>query len=294
MNSMTYDDLYMWLNDDDRAFHVSELDKGDITSRILYLDMLEKFIKDGVIEKYGDKRGWYQTRKTDLQEMDFINADEKPIKLWMPFDIDLKVNFYPGNIIIIAGTWNAGKTAVVLNMIVNNRYQHNIHYFNSEMSASELRIRLKKFEPEGVSIEDWNFKAYHRAERFADVIFPGPGNLNIIDFLEIHDEFYVMGRRIKEIHDRLQGALCVICIQKNRGTERDMGLGGDRSMEVARLVVTLDPGRVKLTKAKNFKNPKENPNGKMRDFTLYDGYKLQCKDGWYREKGGARENDKSL
>ena len=51
MNSMTYDDLYMWLNDDDRAFHVSELDKGDITSRILYLDMLEKFIKDGVIEK---------------------------------------------------------------------------------------------------------------------------------------------------------------------------------------------------------------------------------------------------
>lgn len=286
MKSMTYDDLYMWLMDDDRAFHVSELDKGDITSRIVYLDMLEKFIRDGIIEKYGDKRGWYQTRKTDLKKMDYVNADEKPIDLWMPFDIDLKVNFFPGNIIVIAGTWNAGKTAVVLNIIVNNRFKHKTHYFNSEMSASELRIRLGKFQPEGINIEDWNFDAYHRAERFADVIFPGPGNLNIIDFLEIHDEFYVMGRRIKEIHDRLDGALAIICIQKNRGNERDMGLGGDRSMEVARLVVTLDPGRVKLTKAKNFKDPKENPNGKMRDFTLYDGYKLQCKQGWYEKKRG--------
>ena len=50
----------------------------------------------------------------------------------------------------------------------------------------------------------------------------------------------------------------------------------------------------KMIKAKNFRNPKENPNGKMRDFTLYDGYKLEYKDGWYREKGGVKENDKSL
>ena len=94
-----------------------------------------------------------------------------------------------------------------------NQRDHKIHYFNSEMGPGELRTRLEKF---GEPLDTWKFQAYERSSNFADVIKPGPGNLNIIDFLEIHENFYEIGGRLKEIHDRLKGAVAIVALQKKR------------------------------------------------------------------------------
>jgi hypothetical protein len=271
--------LRYWIDIAPGCFCASDITR-DPEYQQLYIDMLERFVKAGVLSRHGDRRGWYRPRKTELEPMDYRNVEANPLDIWLPFGLSDLIELYENSIVIVSGSPNAGKTAVLLNMIrYNAAKEWDIHYFNSEMSASELRKRLEKFYPE-VAMSDWTFNAYNRAHDFADVIFPGTNSLNFIDFLEVHDEFYVVGKKIKEIHDKLQGGVAVIALQKNPGS--DTGLGGYRSMEVARLALALDYGTVKVSKAKNYRTA-ENPNGLRKDFKLLDGCKIVDRHGWYRE-----------
>lgn len=272
--------LQYWVDASPGAFSVGMFTR-DPESEMIYIAKCEKLVESGVLNRWGSKRGWYIPRRAELVEMDFINANDKALNLWLPFAIADYVEIYAGNVIIVSGAPNAGKTCLLLNMIKENQEKGwDIHYFNSEMSAGEFKKRLSKFDYR--SLEDWNFKAYERAGEFQDVIVPGKNSLNIIDFLEIHDEFYIVGRKIKEIHDRLDGGVAVIALQKNPGC--DQGLGGFRSLEVARLVLALDYGRVKITKAKNFRQPDKNPNGYIKNFKLLHGSQIIDTHRWYKEE----------
>ena len=87
----------------------------------------------------------------------------------------------------------------------------------------------------------------------------------------------------QDIYAKLKGAVAVIAIQKNAG--QDNGLGGFRSMEKARLAISMDSGKMKITKAKNFITDL-NPNGLQADFKLVQGCKfLPAGDSnkiWYK------------
>jgi hypothetical protein len=243
--------------------------------------ILEKFVAEKVLSREGKKRGHYRPYKSDLEKIDFRNADDNFVDIWLPFRLHDLVGLLPGNIVIVAGEPNAGKTALLLNLIKNNLHKFDVHYFNSEMGAGELKTRLSKFKDFPSS--GWKFNAYNRDCDFEDVIFKGPGNLNIIDFLEIHDNFYLVGEKIKAIHEALDGALAIIAIQRNKGSE--FGLGGQRTMEKARLVINISPGAMQITKAKNFINPEINPNWMKANFKLVNGCKFTMEgSGWYREE----------
>lgn len=272
--------LRLWLESAPGAFCVGMFTK-DPESELIYTRKFEQLVEEGILNRWGSKRGWYIPRKTDVTEMDYVNADDEPIDIWLPFGISDYVELYDGNIVVISGAPNAGKTCIMLNMIAENQHKDwDIHYFTSELGGGELKKRLSRFDY--IDLSSWKFKAYERAEDFQDVIVPGKNSLNFIDFLEIHDEFYVVGRKIKEIHDRLKGGLAIVAIQKNPGS--DQGLGGFRSTEVARLVLAVDYGRVKITKAKNFRQSGKNPNGMMKDFKILNGSQIISDYPWYREK----------
>ena len=272
------------------AFCVADLSRH-VENQQVYLDMCETLVGEGVLDRHGIRRGWYIPRHTELEEMDFNNAVGAPVDIWMPFGLSDLVELYENSIVIVSGAPNAGKTAIMLNIIMHNiQKEWDVHYFNSEMSADELRKRLEKFYPER-ALSDWKFNAYYRADRFADVVVPGPNSLNVIDFLEVHDEFYVVGARIKEIHDRLKGGLAVIGLQKNPGS--DTGLGGYRSLEVARLALAIDKGRVKVSKAKNFRRPDVNPNGMIRDFNILNGSRIVCRNNWFRDVKEIETDEKN-
>jgi len=197
----------------------------------------------------------------------------------LPFELSDMVEIYPGNMIIIAGGKSCGKTAVMLNMIYENMRNWDVDYLNSEMGTQEMRRRLDLFPY--ATIDMWNFKAYQRSCNFGDAIQGGSNKLILIDFLEIHDEFYAVGKELKAIHDNLDGAICVVALQKNPGN--DVGLGGWRSAEVSRLYLSIDRGRAKITDAKNFRNPDDNPNGKIRYFSLLHGCQIKHKGEWKNE-----------
>ncbi|NIN00011.1 MAG: hypothetical protein GTO24_18645, partial [candidate division Zixibacteria bacterium] len=69
--------------------------------------------KEGLVEKYGERRGCYRRVDKECEEIDFLNASTDTVPLELPFGIERKVEIMPGNIIVIAGEMNAGKTALL-------------------------------------------------------------------------------------------------------------------------------------------------------------------------------------
>ncbi len=240
---------------------------------------MHRLVEEGVVEKYGDRRGCFRPVESDIELMNFARAPTIAVPIRYPFEIERWVETMPGNIIVIAGEVNAGKTAFCLNMARLNQELQGVHYFSSEMGAAEMRKRLEKF---GDPLESWKIKAYERSEAFADVIMPGQGYLNIVDFLELHDNFYEVGGRLAEIHRKLKGAVAVVALQKNPGT--DVGLGGFRGMEKPRLYLSMGKGVLKIVKGKIWASV-TNPNGLEIRFKLADGCKL-IPDGEWGLAGG--------
>jgi hypothetical protein len=123
-------------------------------------------------------------------------------------------------------------------------------------------------------------KYHERSGNFADVVKPGKGTINIIDYLELHDEFYKVGGLLADIQKKLDGAIAIVALQKKPSV--DVGLGGYRSIKKPRLAVAVSPGKIKIVKAKHWKTH-DNPNGLQRKFKLAAGCKLFADGQWYRE-----------
>jgi len=285
-------EVFMTTNDNIMTTNIAEMttmttreDKKKMYS------ILSRLVKEGFIEKVGDRGGCFRRVDKDVDEMDWVNAKMDYLPFWIPLGISEMAGLLPGNISIIAGSKDSGKTAWLMNISKENRHKYKVHYFNSEMGPAEFRLRVSKFDD--ITPNQWhNFRLISRSDNFADVIEPGPGNLNIIDFIEVHDNFYKVAEQIKKIHDKLKGALAFIAIQKNYGV--DLGRGGSFSLEKARLYISLDKGVAKIISAKNFKQESVigNPSGYQCFFKLVGGIKI-IKDrimGWH-SPGKVAEND---
>ena len=224
--------------------------------------------ESGIIEKYGEKSGTYK-KVEQLEEniIDLSAADTTSLPIKLPLGIHELVKIMPKNIIIVAGESNSGKSAFLLNTAAKNMIDHKVFYFSSEMGGAELKERLQNFN-ERMPFKTWEHCTFiERANDFDMAI--RPNDINIIDFLEIHDEFYKIGGFIKKIFDKLDKGIAIIAIQKNKG--RDEGLGGARSIEKARLYLSMRPGVIKIVKAKNWVSGLINPNGMEKQFKLAKG-----------------------
>ncbi len=228
---------------------------------------LLRMCESGEIEKHGDKRGCFRVVDETCESIDFLSASGEALDVHFPFEVESLVKILPKNIVVIAGEPNAGKTAFLLNVAEANMDRHEVLYFTSEMGALELQDRLSKF---GRPLNSWKVKFKERSSNFADVIRPDA--INIIDYLEVHDEFYKVGLYIKEISDKLVNGIAIIAIQKNKGNE--YGLGGGRGLEKARLYLSMEPRKIKIVKAKNWANSAKNPNGMECEFQLSSGWKF--------------------
>ena len=125
----------------------------------------------------------------DCEFTDWSEASTEPVNLWLPFELsspDFSV-LTPGDIVLIMGSPNSGKTAATLSIAKENRNNWNVFYFSTEISAASFNRRIKKFKD--ASIEPSEIKFSDDFSSFTDVIQPGVGNLNIIDYLEVYKDF---------------------------------------------------------------------------------------------------------
>lgn len=264
------DQVREWISVTSGDWFVSDCykDLGAVTER--YKTAIRVAVKrladESFIVQCGKKNGCYRMIEKDAPLIDFLNVNlNEPYKIKWPFGIENYVDLYPGNVVVIAGEANAGKTALLLNVVRNNMHRHKIEYFSSEMEEAEFNLRLRKFDD--IKLSEWSFSPRKRSAKFADVIVPD--SLNIIDYLEITKDFYEIGGEIKDIFDRLRKGIAIIALQKKKGS--DIGRGGDFTLEKPRLYMSMQPGELKIVKGKNWADPQVNPNNMTWKFKLVQG-----------------------
>lgn len=240
-------------------------------------EILRRMCEKGLIEKSGNRHGQFRKIEAEVNEINFLSAPTEKINLRLPFGIETYVDVYPKNICIVAGSPDSGKTAFLLNTAELNMDKHDVYYFSSEMGDQELRLRLSKFDR---NLNDFQkIKWLERSTDFADVIQPDA--INIIDFLEIHEDFWKVGLFIKQIYDKLRKGIAIIALQKDKAKE--YGLGATRSLEKSRLYIAMNPNELIIKKAKNWANTTINPNGMKCKFKLIDGCKFIKSGAWSKE-----------
>jgi len=255
----------------------ADLDIRDSKGRTNVRQILKRH-KGTLIEPYGTQAGSWRVIKGGIEEMDLLHVEGEDVSLWLPLDLHNVTSIMPGNEIVVTGDPDAGKTAFLLRTIRHNLDRWQVYYFNSEMSAFELRKRLDLFGD--FPIGHPHFHAYERSESFEDVIKPGRQVLNVIDYLEVGDEFYKIGSHLNAIHRNLRGAVAIIAIQK-RDRNSDMPLGAQRALEKPRLAIALkagnrsEPNVAKILKCKNRKT-EHSMIGKSRPFKLIGGCELRA------------------
>jgi len=225
----------------------------------------KRLVEAGKLEPVRNRSGTYRYINGKMEELDFMNADTTPFPIKFPLGVHELVDVYQKSVIVLAGEPNAGKTAYLLNLANKNKEDHKPLYFSSEMGASELKIRLKKFN---MPLSAWRgVRFIAKSGDFKDVI--EPDGFNIIDYLEVAKDFYEVGGLLTEIFNTLGKGIAIVAIQKPPG--RDTGIGGARTLDKARLYMAIEPGVLKIVKGKLWKQDCVNPNGMSIRWTLAGG-----------------------
>jgi len=254
--------------------------KSEIKNLSVILNRLQA---DGITEKHGEKRGEYRTKeqKSDL-EMTFIEEDIPEFDIKLPFGLNSIVSLYPKNIIIVAGSKSAGKTALMMKIALDNQDRYPVVYFNSEMGDEEWSNRLKKM---GIRRQEQiKLKAIGVHQNFHDMM-DGTKKIYFVDYLEIHDNFYEIAKPIRKIHETIKDGICFIGVQKKKGEMYSRG--GAFSAEKSRLYLSLDfleeqrCTQLTIADAKSPKIP-ENVSGWSKRIKIIDGSKMEVLDRDWR------------
>ena len=236
---------------------------------------LRRLEKRGIIERHPRFNKQFRYVNTQTVSLNFKtanNAGVLPIK-W-PLGIEKYVNLYPGNLVVIAGSPNAGKTAILLNFIHLNQDKFSFYYQCSEMGGDELRGRLDEFP--GMEIDDWNFVAEERSCNFADVI--RPDCVNVIDYMEMTTELYLVNDYLTAIQHKLGSGIAVVALQKD--PDAPLGRGKGFGLEKPKLYLSMDRGKLKIIKGKNWAKKTVDPNGLQVSFKIINGCEFHRTSEW--------------
>lgn len=253
--------------------------------------ILHRLQQEGIIEKAG--RAEYRLISKENDAMDLQSeTDVKEFPVIMPCNLNDMCVISPGNIIMVAGTKSAGKTAFLMNIAKLNMRSLEVIYLNSEMHETEFKKRMKSFGNEFSQLKNWNIKGYNCHGNYHDKIDGKPSKIYIVDYLEISDEFYKVAQMIRAIHEKLGDSICFIGLQMKSVEEKRtdglrFGRGGDFSAEKSRLYLSMDyfkekkASKLTIVDAKEPRGEEHNLRGWHTWVKIIKGSRLQpfCEDG---------------
>ncbi len=270
-----------WVGETSGWFELRDLDKemaitadADKHNRTV---ILARMIKADHIERHPSINGRFRHVESYSEEIDFKSTTRGLVlDLHWPMQIEDYVHLYPGNLAVLAGNSNAGKTAFCLSFIhLNHEGKMPVYYLCSEMEGEELGDRLAEF---GIDIE-WRFKAKDRKIDFDQAIVPDA--INVIDYIDLDTDWFLIKRHLEKIRLKLGRGFALVAMQKKGNLE--LGYGQDRSLATPKLYLSMSAGKLTIVKGKVPAKRGVSANGLQRTFIIQDGaYFMPAQDdyGW--------------
>lgn len=206
-------------------------------------------------------------RDYEVTRLDKVKADPM-LDISLPLRIHEYACVPPGSVIGIAGMTSSGKTSFLLETAELNVLTQpmSVYYWYNEMSEAKMIYRCEDFplllqaQKAGkfFPVKQGNFE-------FADVLQPDA--INLVDYLDRDQDLYLIGGDIKKLYSVLNNGVVIFALQKK--AHLDLGYGGNMSIKLSNLYVTLDiryqsgqsmHGIAKIVKSKDWRNIATNPN----------------------------------
>ncbi len=235
-------------------------------------------VKHGKLEKTNK---YYRVIDKNVKYIDWVNASVgDTLDLSWPygrddgsqFGFDGRAVISPGDVIVIAGVSNMGKTAFCLNLLWENFDKFSCVLMGNEYKPAKFKRRVSRMDWADPLKEDGTpkFKLIERHEGWKDII--EPDSINIIDWINLGDNFYQIGKIIEGIQEKLRNGIVVVSLQK--GDDRDLAIGGQYTEHLSSVYLTVDFERITVRKVKEWKD--WNPNKAIYGFSLADGGTKFC------------------
>jgi len=160
------------------------------------------------------------------------------------FGIEDMVEVFAGDMILLTGRTNYGKTTIALSILGENLslmlgiLMGSEHTASNGQASPKFKRRMKRMSwakwmdgenkprfdllPVGADYED-----YIEADK-----------LNVIDWISLPGEYYLIDRVMSAIKDRVGKGVAVVVLQKNK--EAEFAEGGERSERYADVVLKID------------------------------------------------------
>lgn len=215
---------------------------------------------EGIV-KADKHNGVYVKINISLDKMKRVENRAPSLFLWLPLGLHEKVVVIRGALIVIAGVSNAGKSGFFLNFVEKNKDRHKIRYVSSEWTNEERDLQLEDF---GANIDEWDKQVDFYAKKDVTSAFDNyihPEHINIIDYIEIYDDYGSIAGALRDIADKLTTGIAIVAIQKKAGMTH--GYGGEGTVNRSQLYINIDRNEIdprkriatvrKLKKAKDRK-----------------------------------------
>ena len=209
--------------------------------------------------------GNYRVIDSEAPIMDWRSADSgNVVPLKWPFGIEKYALIYPGNVVVLAGCKQEGKSTFLYDFIKLNMYEHRIELFNNETGPEQMKDR---FTDLGIP-NDAPFEVYERYDNFADVV--SLGGITVVDYLDRDSEFYLAGAEINDIFHKKTTGIAVIGMQipppsvtyvkgVKKVIERDYAYGGGTTAKRAFIYLSMHSHKLKIKHAKKPAQKRVNP-----------------------------------
>ena len=217
----------------------------------------------------------YRYINKDKESLDWYNSSvDKTININWPkgrdgtkFGFDGCVCISPGDIIVVAGVSNMGKTTFAQNFLWENMDNYPCVLMGNEYTPVKFKRRIARMA--------WNdpiingkpkFELIRRLENWADII--EPDKITIIDWIALPaNELYNIGHVIQGIQSKVGNGVGLIVLQKDEAS--NLGRGRAFSEELASLYLTIDKSRMTVRKAKEWFG--HDPNREVYGFYITNG-----------------------
>lgn len=251
--------------------------------------IMSRLADQKVVRASGKHDGVYKVIE-EVSPVDiFSNENDAKFDLWLPRDWETGMEFpfaseivaREGDMWIIAGVSNYGKTTLAMNFLGENIVNHQCVLMGNEYTTLD-----KKPSPRLVSrikAMDWvtwkddegkqKFTLLPVHTDFAEHVVPGA--LNIIDWIDAEDgEFFMMGKILREIKKAVGNGFVICTLQKEE--YKELGRGAGTTRDYADAYFMVDPhgkSEARLTIGK-VKESTDKVTGRSWAYRIDKGVKL--------------------